>query len=89
MLDTLEQVRSAAPAPLCRIQPGLPIDLETIVLKCLEKDPARRYASALELAADLRRFRAGEPIWARPVGMVGRALKWARRRPLTAGSDDA
>ena len=85
VLETLEQVRSAAPASLSRIQPGMPIDLETIVLKCLEKDPARRYPSAAELAAELRRFCAGEPIWARPVGKVGRGVKWARRRPLTAG----
>jgi eukaryotic-like serine/threonine-protein kinase len=85
VLDTLEQVRSADPASPARIQPGLPIDLDTIVLKCLEKDPAKRYPSALELAAELRRFCAGEPIWARPVGIVGRGSKWARRRPLTAG----
>ena len=84
VLDTLEQVRSATPPALSRIRPGLPIDIETIVLKCLEKDPARRYPSAAVLAADLRRFCVGEPIWARRVGMIGRALKWARRRPLTA-----
>jgi WD40 repeat protein len=85
VLDTLEQVRSAEPAPPSRIQPGLPIDLETIALKCLEKDPARRYPGAEALAADLRRFLAGEPISARPVGIVGRGVKWARRRPLTSG----
>ena len=85
VLATLEQVRVADPAPPSRIQPGLPIDLETIVLKCLEKDPARRYAGADALAADLRRFCAGEPILARPVGVIGRGVKWARRRPLTAG----
>ena len=85
VLDTLEQVRSAAPPSLSRIQPGLPVDLDTIVLKCLEKDPARRYPSAAVLAAELRRFCAGEPIWARRVGIVGRAVKLARRRPLTAG----
>jgi hypothetical protein len=85
VLGTIEQVRSADPAPPSRIQPGLPIDLETICLKCLEKDPARRYPTAEALAGDLRRFGAGEPITARPVGIVGRALKWARRRPMTAG----
>ncbi len=84
VLDTLEQVRSAEPAPPSRIQPGLPIDLETIVLKCLEKEPDRRYASAAELSAELHRFRNGEPIRARPVGLIGRAVKLARRRPLTA-----
>jgi WD40 repeat protein len=54
-------------------------------LKCLEKDPARRYPGAEALSDDLRRFLAGEPISARPVGIVGRGVKWARRRPLTAG----
>jgi aminoglycoside phosphotransferase (APT) family kinase protein len=85
VLETLEQVRSAAPPSPVRLQPGLPIDLDTIVMRCLEKDPARRYPSAAVMAADLRRFCAGEPIWARPVGALGRGLKWARRRPLTAG----
>jgi eukaryotic-like serine/threonine-protein kinase len=85
VLDTLEQVRSADPAPPSRLQPGLPLDLETIVLKCLEKDPARRYSGADALAADLYRFRAREPIAARPVGSFGRAVKWARRRPMIAG----
>jgi WD40 repeat protein/tRNA A-37 threonylcarbamoyl transferase component Bud32 len=84
VLDTLEQVRSADPAPPSRIQPGLPIDLETIVLKCLEKEPTRRYPSAEALATEIGRFCAGEPIKARPVGFVGRGVKLARRRPLTA-----
>jgi hypothetical protein len=84
VLDTLEQVRSAAPLPPSRFQPGLPIDLETIVLKCLEKDPAKRYPSAFALANDIQRYCAGEPILARRVGHCGRAIKWARRRPLTA-----
>jgi WD40 repeat protein len=85
VLDTLEQVRSAAPVPPSRIQPGLAIDLETIVLKCLEKDPAKRYPSAFMLADDIHRYCAGEPIQARRVGLIGRAVKWARRRPLIAG----
>lgn len=84
VLDTLEQVRSTEPLPPSRVQPGLPIDLETIVLKCLEKDPARRYSSAADLSAELHRFRNGEPIRARPVGLIGRAFKLARRRPLMA-----
>ncbi|MDR3637612.1 MAG: serine/threonine protein kinase [Isosphaeraceae bacterium] len=84
VLETLEQVRSAEPAPPARLQPGLPLDIETIVLKCLHKDPAKRYHGADVLAEDLRRFIAGEPIRARPVGAVERASKWARRHRLTA-----
>jgi hypothetical protein len=85
VLETLEQVKSAEPAPPSRLQPGLPGDIDTITLKCLQKDPARRYSGADALAGDLLRFRAGEPIMARPVGVMGRWVKWARRRPLTAG----
>ncbi len=66
------------------LQPGLPKDLETICLKCLRKQPAQRYADAEQLAEDLRRFRQGKPIVARPVGQLERAVKWARRRPAIA-----
>jgi eukaryotic-like serine/threonine-protein kinase len=83
--DTLQQVLREEPVPPRRLVPRLPRDLETIALKCLEKEQARRYASADELAEDLRRFRADEPIRARPVGWTGRARKWAKRRPTAAG----
>jgi serine/threonine protein kinase len=83
-LDTLEQVRSQEPVPPSRLQPSLPRDLETICLKCLAKEPAHRYASAAALAEDLRRFQAGEPLQARPLGICARSLRWARRRPTSA-----
>jgi WD40 repeat protein/predicted Ser/Thr protein kinase len=84
VLETLEAVRSAPPVSLCKIRPGLSIELETITLKCLEKDPRTRYPSAAALAADLRHFGNGEPIWARRIGIFARGAKWARRRPLIA-----
>jgi tetratricopeptide (TPR) repeat protein len=80
-LETLEQVRTTEPVAPRHLRPGLPRDLETICLKCIEKDPGRRYAGAADLATDVGRFLAGEPVRARPVGMWGRAVKWARRRP--------
>jgi WD40 repeat protein len=83
-LETLERVRSEDPPPPRRLRPGIPRDLETICLKCLQKEPARRYATAAALAEDLRRFRAGEPIRARPVGTAERLWRWCRRKPLLA-----
>jgi tRNA A-37 threonylcarbamoyl transferase component Bud32 len=82
--QTMFQVLHEEPVPPARLQPGLPADLDTIALKCLQKAPGRRYASALDLAEDLRRFRAGEPIQARPVGRLERAGKWVRRKPALA-----
>ena len=67
-LDTIMQVCSDEPVPPRQLQSKTPRDLETICLKCLEKEPGRRYATALALAEDLRRFQAGEPVQARPVG---------------------
>jgi tetratricopeptide (TPR) repeat protein len=84
ILDTLELVRSQEPVAPSRLQPKIPRDLETICLKCLRKDAKSRYLSAGALAEDLRRFQAGEPIYARPTPVWERAWKWARRRPLAA-----
>jgi serine/threonine-protein kinase len=81
MLEVLEQVRSSEPMPPSALQPRVPRDLETICLKCLQKDPVRRYESADALADDLDRYRRGEPIKARPIGRLARALRWCRRNP--------
>jgi cytochrome c peroxidase len=84
MLDTLEQVRNRDPVPPSRNRPKLPRDLETICLKCLEKNPADRYDSAEALADDLRRFLDNEPIHARPVGRLEALFRKIKRRPTTA-----
>jgi WD40 repeat protein/predicted Ser/Thr protein kinase len=85
VFQTLEQVKSAEPVPPSRFQPGLSRDAETIALKCLEKDPRRRYASADALADDLRRWLDGEPIAARPVGAAARVWMWSRRNRSVTG----
>ena len=85
-LETMLLVMSQEPKPPRQHVPELDRDLETICLKCLEKDPARRYGSAESLAEDLDRWLSGEPIHARPATNVERAVKWARRQPILAGS---
>ena len=84
VLKTLEQVKATDPVPPSRLVPGLPRDVETIALKCLQKEPQRRYGSASALADDLNHFLAGEPIVARPVPSWERLVKWCRRRPAVA-----
>jgi tetratricopeptide (TPR) repeat protein len=83
-LDTALQVVHQEPVAPSRLHAKVPHDLETICLKCLEKEPCRRYASAAALAADLKRFRNREPIQARRVRSWERAAKWIRRRPAAA-----
>jgi serine/threonine protein kinase len=83
-MDTLLQVMQEEPAAPRRLQPDVPRALETICLKCLQKEPTRRYDSAEALADDLHRFLTAEPIMARPISLWGRGVKWIKRQPAVA-----
>jgi len=85
VMETIEQVRKREPEPPSGINQRVDLDLQTICLKCLDKDPKRRYGSAAELAEDLDRWLEGRPVLARPVGRVDRAWRWVRRNPVVAG----
>jgi WD40 repeat protein len=80
----LSQVQTSEPVPPQRLNPGTPTDLQTICLKCLQKEPSRRYLSAQELADDLGRFLENKPIQARPVSLMERCWLWCGRRPVLA-----
>jgi eukaryotic-like serine/threonine-protein kinase len=83
--ETILQVIKEEPVPPSRLIGKLPPDVETICLKCLQKEPAKRYATAELLAEDCRRFVAGEPILSRPISPAERAWRWCRRNPRVAG----
>jgi WD40 repeat protein len=85
IFETMQQVIECQPEPPRRTQPGVPRDLQTICLRCLQKVPGQRYRSAAELADDCAAFLHGEPIRARRVGEWERLWLWARRRPAVAG----
>lgn len=88
-LDTVLQVVTADPVPVARLQPKVPRELETICMKCLEKEPRRRYTTAQDLADELERFLQHQPIRARPVGTMAHVVRWCKRNPALAVSSAA
>jgi serine/threonine protein kinase len=82
--QTILQVVRDDALPVRKLNPDVDLDLETVCMKCLEKDPQRRYASAKELADELQRFERGEPVVARPLNFANRGMRWCRRNPLPA-----
>ena len=82
--EVLRMVTDSEPVAPRRLRPGIPRDRATICLKCVRQEPGKRYASATDLADDLHHFQAGEPIAARPVGKLERAVRWCRRNPAVA-----
>lgn len=86
VVETLRLVQETEPVTLRRINPSLPVDVETICLKCLEKEPAKRYSTAQELADELARFLRDEPIRARPVRAPEKLWRWCRRKPALASA---
>lgn len=84
-METLRLLAKQEPVSIRSLQPNVPVDLATIAHKCLQRDPKDRYATAKQVAEDLQRFLAGQPITARPTSGISRLIKWSRRNPLVAG----
>lgn len=84
LADTLRQVETQEPVTPRLLNPGVPTDLETICLKCLEKDPHRRYQTAQSLADDFERFLQGKRVSARPIGSIGKLHRWTRRNRMAS-----
>lgn len=84
--SVLESVRSSEPLPPRALNPAVPADLENVILKCLRKEPGKRYATAALLEEDLTEFLAGRPVRARPVGKLEKVWRQARRRPFAASA---
>jgi len=84
-LETMQLVRNQEPVSVRQLQPKVPRDLETIAMKCLQKDRTKRYPTSLEFAEDLQRFLEGRLIQARPVGAIERGVRWSRRNPVVSG----